>query len=179
MQGVPLGASCHWLPSSHVPVVDVCLQVPLRQVGSFAALHDAAHEERSSQALLNTLDWVIAARAHFVTLLLVDNSTFITENVFTWNHASVYLYRKTAFVTEMNRCVIFFSNQIYLTIPEYFNWKSSFSSKHFSAFALIPLFLIVTKTFFIHILWFGRYSVHVSWRPGSGFVSDDLLVDQL
>lgn len=51
----------HRLAGSHVPVVDVSLEVPLRQVGSLAALHDAAHEQRAAEALLNSLHRLVAA----------------------------------------------------------------------------------------------------------------------
>lgn len=51
----------HRLAGSHVPVVDVSLQVPLRQVGSLAALHDAAHEQRAAEALLDSLHRLVAA----------------------------------------------------------------------------------------------------------------------
>ena len=56
-----LGAAAPGLGRSHVAVVNVGLQVPLGQVGAFAALHDAAHVEGASQALLDTLDGVCAA----------------------------------------------------------------------------------------------------------------------
>lgn len=49
------------LAGPHVAMVDVGLQVSLREVGAFAALHDAAHEEGATLALLDALDRVCAA----------------------------------------------------------------------------------------------------------------------
>lgn len=46
---------------SNVPVVDVGLQVPLREVGALATLHNAAHVEGSTLALFDALDWLGAA----------------------------------------------------------------------------------------------------------------------
>lgn len=51
----------HRLASPHVPVVDVSLQVSLRQIRSLAPLHDAAHEERAADALLDSLHRIVAA----------------------------------------------------------------------------------------------------------------------
>ncbi len=42
-------------------MVDVGLQVSVWEVGAFAAVHDAAHEEGATLALLDALDWVWAA----------------------------------------------------------------------------------------------------------------------
>lgn len=53
--------TCHRLASPHVPVVDVSLQVSLRQVCSLAPLHDAAHEEGPADALLDSLHWIVTA----------------------------------------------------------------------------------------------------------------------
>lgn len=45
----------------HVAMVDVGLQISLREVGAFAALHDVAHEKGTTVRLLDALDWVCAA----------------------------------------------------------------------------------------------------------------------
>lgn len=47
------GLSC-----PHVPVVDMCLQVTLGEVGALAPWHDTAHVEGAALALLNALDRV-------------------------------------------------------------------------------------------------------------------------
>lgn len=44
----------------HVPVVDVGLQVTLGEVGALASLHNAAHVEGTTLALLNALNGVCA-----------------------------------------------------------------------------------------------------------------------
>lgn len=44
----------------HVPVVDMCLQVPLGEVGALAPGHNTAHVEGTTLALLDALDRVCA-----------------------------------------------------------------------------------------------------------------------
>lgn len=56
-----LASATRELPCTHVPVVDVRLQVTLGQVSTLAALHHAAHVQRATLALFNPLHWVCAA----------------------------------------------------------------------------------------------------------------------
>lgn len=67
-----LASATRELPRTHVPVVDVRLQVALGQVSALAALHHAAHVQRATLALLNPLHRVCAA---------VDDQTETTKVV--------------------------------------------------------------------------------------------------
>lgn len=96
-----LGGQVHGLLSAggrlgrpDVAVVDVGLQVALRQVGALASRHDAAHVEGTTQALLDALHRVCAAehgeaRAHLISFLLMKQSTVITEHMFAGDHSSI------------------------------------------------------------------------------------------
>lgn len=55
------GSPGNRLPSSHMAMVDVSLQVSLRQVCSLAALNNTTHEERASCTLLDPLHRVTTA----------------------------------------------------------------------------------------------------------------------
>lgn len=53
-------AACRRLGSPHVAVVDVGLEVTLRQVGALASCYNAAHVEGTTLALFNALNRVCA-----------------------------------------------------------------------------------------------------------------------
>lgn len=53
-------AACRRLGSPHVTVVDVGLEVTLRQVGALASCYNAAHVEGTTLALFNALNRVCA-----------------------------------------------------------------------------------------------------------------------
>lgn len=48
------------LSSPHVPVVDMCLQVTLGEVGALAPWHNTTHVEGTTLALLNALNRICA-----------------------------------------------------------------------------------------------------------------------
>lgn len=56
------GGAGNGLSGSHMAMVDVRLQVSLRQVCSLATLNNATHEERASCALLNPLHRITTAK---------------------------------------------------------------------------------------------------------------------
>lgn len=98
-------------------MIDMGLQVTLGQVSALASWHNTAHVEGTTLALLDALHRVCAVVesetwAHLLSFLLMKQSTVITENMFTWDHPSIQLNRKTTFVTEVNWYFIPFSNQI-------------------------------------------------------------------
>lgn len=48
------------LSSPHVPVIDMCLQVTLGEVGALTPWHNTAHVEGTTLALLNALNRICA-----------------------------------------------------------------------------------------------------------------------
>lgn len=53
-------AASRGLRRPHVPVVDMCLQVTLGEVGALTPWHNTAHVEGTTLALLNALDRICA-----------------------------------------------------------------------------------------------------------------------
>lgn len=176
--------TARWFSCSHVTVIDVGLQVPLRQVCSLASLNNATHEEGPSCTLLNSLDRVIAAldllcpfppkpfsdsRANLVPLFFLLDCTIVAEDMFAWYHTPINFDRQPTLITEMHRCVIFFSNQIYLIIPKKVSRKSSLIHKHVTRLAIIPFLFTVIKSFFVTRLRLCSHSGHTPWRTDQNF----------
>lgn len=87
-------AACRSLGSPHVAVVDMGLEVTLRQVGALASRYNTAHVEGTTLALLNALNCICAVIegqtwAHLLSFLLMKQSTVITKNMFAGNHPSI------------------------------------------------------------------------------------------
>lgn len=101
----------------HVAVVDVGLEVALRQVGTLAPRNDAAHVEGAPLALLDALHRVhaliqIQPWTHLLSFLLMQQSAVVAEDMFAGDHPSVQLNGETAFVAEVNWNLILFADQI-------------------------------------------------------------------
>lgn len=101
----------------HVAVVDVGLEVALRQVGALAPRNDAAHVEGAPLALLDALHRIhaliqIQPWTHLLSFLLMQQSAVVAEDMFAGDHPSVQLNGETAFVAEVNWNLILFADQI-------------------------------------------------------------------
>lgn len=89
-----VGVTAGGLACPHVSMINVGLQVSLREIGAFTALNNTTHVKRATMALFNALDWIgtavqVDTWTHLIALSFMKQCTVITENMLAWNHTSV------------------------------------------------------------------------------------------